>query len=60
MELATTYTKTVSLLGAEIFAIRDTIAVLHALAHTLDDAGARRNLLVRVDVLEKLSNQLMR
>lgn len=60
MELATTYTKTVSLLGAEIVAIRDTIVVLHALAHKLDDPAARRELLVRVDVLEKLSNQLMR
>lgn len=60
MEFATTYTKTVSMLGAEIMAVRDTIVVLHALAHKLDDPVARRELLTRVTVLEKLSNQLMR
>lgn len=59
MEMATTYTKTVSLLGAEILALRDTIAVLHALAHKPDNLKARRELLVRVDVLQKLTNQLI-
>lgn len=60
MELATTYTKTVSLLGAEILAVRDSVAVLHALAHKLDDPRAKRELLTRADVLENLSNQLIR
>ena len=60
MELTTTYTKTVSLLGVEIMAARDSIVVLHALAMKLDDPKAKRELLARVDVLEKLTNQLMR
>lgn len=59
VDMATTYTKTVSLLGAEIFALRDTIAILHALAHKLG-GPASRDLMVRVEVLEKLTNQLMR
>lgn len=59
MEMATTYTKTVSMLGVEIMALRDTIVVLHTLAHTLESMGARRELLARVTVLEKLTNQLL-
>jgi len=60
LEMATIYTKAVSLLGAEIMALRDTCVVMHALAHKLDDPHARRELLARVNVLENLSNQLMR
>lgn len=60
MELATTYTKAVSILGAEILSVRESIVVLHALAMKLDDPVARRALLSQVTVLEKLSNQLMR
>lgn len=60
MELATTYTKTVSMLGAEIVALRDLIVVIHALAMKLDDPSARRELLTRVDCLEKITNQMMR
>ena len=57
---ATTYTKTISLLGAEVMALRNLIVVCHALASKLDDPFAQKELLVYVDVLEKVTNQLMR
>jgi hypothetical protein len=60
MELATTYTKTVSLLGVEVLALRELVVVCHALAFKLDDTTARKELLARVNVLENVSNQLQR
>lgn len=60
MELATTYTKTVSVLGAEVMALRSLIVVCHALAMKLDDPVARKELQARADVLENVTNQLMR
>lgn len=60
MEMATTYTKTVSVLGAEIMALRNLIVVCHALASKLDDPVAVKSLRAYVDVLVNVSNQLMR
>ncbi len=60
MELATTYTKTVSVLGVEVLALRDLCVICHALAFKLDDLHARKELLARITVLENVSNQLQR
>lgn len=59
MELATTYTKTVSVLGVEVLALRDLVSVCHALAFKLDGT-VRTELLARVTVLENVTNQLQR